>query len=454
MLAHVAHRAFEPVGHVHDFLRVLVLGNEVAQLLFTVHRLGQRHADLERNQFREPVGKSERLALHPRHVAHHGLRGHRAEGDDLAHRVVAVEFSDVVQDFLAAFHAEVDVEVRHGNALGIEQAFEQQIVAQRIEVGDVQTEGHERRRAGTPAAHWNTVVAGPVDELLDDEEIPREAHLVDDAKLVVHARPVARHVHIAIGPGQILEMAFQAGAGALIEQGFLGAILGHRRMREMVLAQLDFAAASLGDLHCVFKGFGQIGEQRQHLVGAAQVLLLAVAPFAARVVQHAAFLDADPGLVRFEVVPVEETDIVGGHQGNALPGRKLHRVEDERVVSRTPCAHHLEVDPVAKRTLPRRQALSGRLLVPPSQSGADIAAGADQDDQALRGVQDGLAGHPTMGRRAIRRRQFTLPRRRRIGCRHETQQVPVPGCGSHQDPADAGPLPRNPRSRGRHRPGP
>ena len=252
-------------------------GNEVAQLLLAVHGLGERHADFERNQLRQPIRQPERLVLHPRHVAHHGLRGHRAEGDDLAHRVVAVEFGDVVQHFLAPFHAEIDVEVGHGHALGIEQAFEQQVVAERVEVGDAETEGHERGRAGTPAAHRNAVVPGPVDELLDDEEVPREAHLVDDAEFVVQAVPVARHVQIALGRGQLLEMALQTGAAALVEQRFLRAVLGHRRMRQMVLAQLDFAAAALGDLHGVLEGFGQVGKQRQHLGGTAQVLLFAVA---------------------------------------------------------------------------------------------------------------------------------------------------------------------------------
>ena len=45
---------------------------------------------------------------------------------------------DVVDDAVAAVHAEVDVEVRHRHALGIQEALEQQVVAQRIEIGDAE----------------------------------------------------------------------------------------------------------------------------------------------------------------------------------------------------------------------------------------------------------------------------------------------------------------------------
>ena len=136
MLAGVAHHAFELVGHVHDFGGVFVVGDEAGQFRLLLHRLGERHADLEGDHLGEPVGQPEGLALHPRHVAHDQASGHRAEGDDLAHRVVAVALGDVVDDPLAAGHAEVDVEIRHGDPLRVQQALEEQVVAERVQLGD------------------------------------------------------------------------------------------------------------------------------------------------------------------------------------------------------------------------------------------------------------------------------------------------------------------------------
>ena len=43
---------------------------------------------------------------------------------------------DVLDDLVAPVHAEVDVEVRHRHALGVQEALEQQVVRDRIEVGD------------------------------------------------------------------------------------------------------------------------------------------------------------------------------------------------------------------------------------------------------------------------------------------------------------------------------
>ena len=66
-------------------------------------------------------------------------------------RVGAVLVLDVVDDAVAPVLAEVDVEVGHRHALRIEEALEQQVVAQRIEVGDAQRVGDQRARARAAA---------------------------------------------------------------------------------------------------------------------------------------------------------------------------------------------------------------------------------------------------------------------------------------------------------------
>ena len=65
--------------------------------------------------------------------------------------VRAVLVLDVVDDLLAAVHAEVDVEVGHRHPLGVQEPLEQQRVAERVEVGDGERVGHQRARARPPA---------------------------------------------------------------------------------------------------------------------------------------------------------------------------------------------------------------------------------------------------------------------------------------------------------------
>src|SRR5437762_7202456 len=55
----------------------------------------------------------------------------------------AVFAANVVDDLAAPIHAEVDVDVRHRDALGIEEALEEQVIFERIDVGDL----HRPRRS-------------------------------------------------------------------------------------------------------------------------------------------------------------------------------------------------------------------------------------------------------------------------------------------------------------------
>jgi hypothetical protein len=125
------------------------------------------------------------MAQHPAHVAHHRLGRHGAVGGDLRHPVAAVALGDVFDHPVAAFHAEIDVEIRHRHPFGIEKTLEQQIVGQRVQIGDAERVGHQRTGAGTaPRSDRHPVGARPLDEVGDDQEIAGKAHLDDDASSI------------------------------------------------------------------------------------------------------------------------------------------------------------------------------------------------------------------------------------------------------------------------------
>ena len=136
-------------------------------------------------------------------IAQHRARLELAEGDDLRDVVVAVFLLDVTDHLAAAGFAEVDVEVGHRDAFGIEEAFEQQAELDRVEIGDRQRPGDEAARPRTtPRSHGNIVVLGPFDEVGNDQEVARETHLVDDVDLEL--QPVEIDLafllaHLAIG---------------------------------------------------------------------------------------------------------------------------------------------------------------------------------------------------------------------------------------------------------------
>ena len=91
-------------------------------------------------------------------VAQHGARLQLAEGDDLRDLVGPVALLHVADHLAAAGFAEVDVEVRHRHALGVEEALEQQAEADRVEVGDGQRPGDQRACArAAPRAHGDAL---------------------------------------------------------------------------------------------------------------------------------------------------------------------------------------------------------------------------------------------------------------------------------------------------------
>jgi len=122
-----------------DAVGLLARARADADRVFQRHRIG----GLQRDQLGQAVHEAVRETEHAADVAQHRLRGHGAVGDDLADPVAAVLAGDVVDDLVAPIHAEVDVEVGHRHAFRVEEALEQQVVRQRVEVGDAERPRHQ-----------------------------------------------------------------------------------------------------------------------------------------------------------------------------------------------------------------------------------------------------------------------------------------------------------------------
>ena len=143
------------------------------------HQLGQL-VDL-------PVGHLQ----HAADVAQHAARLQRAEGDDLRDLIAAVALLHIVDHLAAPVLAEVDVEVGHRHAFGIEEALEQQAEPDRIEIGDGQRIGDQRARAGAAARpDRNALGLRPFDEVGDDQEVARIIHAGDDVDLEGEPRAI------------------------------------------------------------------------------------------------------------------------------------------------------------------------------------------------------------------------------------------------------------------------
>ena len=144
----------------------------------------ERDVQLVRDHLRDPVAVAVAQAHHAADVAHHAFRLQRAEGDDLRDAALAVFLPHVFDDFAAARFAKIDVDIGRRDALGIEEALEEQAELERIDVGDPQHIGDQRTgRRTAPRADWDAALLREVDEVPDDEEVADEAGLLEDARV-------------------------------------------------------------------------------------------------------------------------------------------------------------------------------------------------------------------------------------------------------------------------------
>ncbi|KPQ09879.1 MAG: hypothetical protein HLUCCA09_02175 [Rhodobacteraceae bacterium HLUCCA09] len=364
-------------GVAQQPLDLLAVGEQavdrlVLRLLAQARLVGQRLLDrdgldpLDRDQLGQAVDLTVGQLQHPAHVAHGGFRQERAEGDDLRHLLAAVAALYIVDHLLPPVHAEVDVEIGHRHPLGVQEALEEQVVTQWIEVGNRQRIGDEAARARAAAGtDGNVAILGPLDEIRHDEEVAGKAHPLDDAQLEVEPSFVFVNGRGVGDDGQTCREPLLRLSAQLFH------LVVGKAWQDRV-ARLGAVMAAPRDLHRVLQRLGQVGEERGHLFGRLEVVLRCQHPAGRRLVDIGALADADQRVVRFVHARLREIDVVGGHQ------RQVAGVGD--------------LDMAALRQ--------------PLGLGQPVFAGvALQLDVKARGEGGGEAGHQRLGLRPLARSQ-------------------------------------------------
>src|SRR5207253_9814861 len=103
---------------------------------------------------------------------------------------------------------EGDVGVRERLAARVEEALEEQPVADRVDVGDLEAVGGERAgRAASPRADLDPASLCERDEVPDDQEVVGEAHLLDRLELEAEALlQLRRRLPVALEQALLAEL--------------------------------------------------------------------------------------------------------------------------------------------------------------------------------------------------------------------------------------------------------
>ncbi len=142
--------------------------------------------DQRRHGLGDPVPHAVGLAEHPRRVTHGGPRLDGGERDDLGHLVAAVPLGGVAHHVGPVALVEVHVDVGHLLAARVQEALEQQVVADGVEIDDPQAVGHAASGRRTSArTDPDARLTGEADQVPHHEEVGGEPHVADDTELVV-----------------------------------------------------------------------------------------------------------------------------------------------------------------------------------------------------------------------------------------------------------------------------
>ena len=381
----VADDPLEALGDVDDLLGGRVpgdLGGELGARLHAV--LERRRAALLGigDQLGQAVADAVVVAEHARGVARRGAREHAAEGDDLRHAVGAVLVGHVADHAVAAADGEVDVDVRHRHALGVEEALEQQVVAERIDVRDPERVGDDRAgRRAAARADGDAVGLRVGDEVPHDQEVGVEAHVADDAELHVRA--------LAGGGGDRVAVAL---AQALVDERaqvlLLALAVGAVEARDQLLLERDRGVAALGDLERRGERLGHVGEGLRHLLRALQIELVGVEGHL-RLRQRRLRLHAQQRGVVVVVLLAEVVHVGGGDERAAHLPRELRDRLVDLLLLGDAVALDLEVDVLGAEHLHELVEVGARLRQPALD---DAAAGAGGEAAGERDDALGVAG--------------------------------------------------------------
>ena len=285
------------------------------------------------------------------------------EGDDLGDVVPAVALGRVPDHLAAVARVEVHVDVGHLLAARVEEPLEQQPVADGIDVDDAQAV-RDAAAAGRAASgpDPNALVARVADEVPDDEEVRGEAHLRNDAQLVVETfRDRGRHRLAVPPPGALV--------GEVTEVGVLRVEpCRQREVRQLGLAELDLDLGALGDPERVVARLRNLVEQQAHLGRRLQVVLLRLELEPLRVVDHRVGLHAQQRVVRHRVLAVRVVAVVGGQERRAQAAGDLDQLRIDLALLVEAVVLQLDEEVVAPEDVlqPRRES-RGLLDVAPQQ---------------------------------------------------------------------------------------
>ena len=330
------------------------------------------------------------MAQHAAHVADGRPGQHRAERDDLGDVVLAVFPPDVGDDLVAPAVLEVDVDVRHRDAVGVEEPLERELVQDGVDRRDAERVRDDAPRGTAAACRLDAFASGERDEVGDDQEVGGVAHLQDHAELVVEALlELRRHGPVA---------ALEAGLALRAQPALDGVPIRHREVRDAQLAERQHDVRHLRDAAAVEDRLLLVGEERPHLGRGLHVELVRLELQAARRVEVVPGPDAQQDVVGVGLLLADVVQVVGDHERETDLRRQSEQLLVEPALLGQAVVLQLQEEVVAPQDVAVLAGdVAGELPVVDLEGLGDLAAQARAEpDQPLAVLREVLAVDPRL----------------------------------------------------------
>ena len=243
----------------------------------------------------------------PAHVLDGRFGSQGPESDDLGHMTLPVFPSQVIHHQVTLHVTDIRIDIGHAHPFRVQEPFKDQVVLQRVDVGDARQIGHDAAGStASPRPHRDIVGPAVVDEIPDDEEIAGIAHLFDDPQFVFHPFPSGA---VILGvPGReafFTELPQETVHGLSGRQG---------EFRQEQMAEFQFQAAPLGDFQGIVQGFLVFWENGFHFLPALQVVGIVVEAHPLGIQVPGVGLDAQEDILAGSIFFMDVVEVVGGHQ--------------------------------------------------------------------------------------------------------------------------------------------
>ncbi|CFE46862.1 Uncharacterised protein [Mycobacterium tuberculosis] len=318
-----------------------------------------------------------------------------AEGDDLRDPVVAPLVGCVAHHLTAAPVVEVDIDVGHRGALGVEEPLEQQTVWNRVDVGDAQRVG-DQRAGGRAAAGTHPYARRPrvADQVGDDQKVRWETFGADDVDLVGGALAVPVRRTGRKSPAK-------PGVHLVTQPGRLVMPIGHRKHGHPV-ARCPHVGVGLhpfGDQQGgVTRARHFVVPDLAHLGGRLQVVAVTVELEAIRIREGLAGLHTQQSLMVVGGVAGHVVAVIGGKRRNVERASDLEQTVTDPAFDGQPVVHQLKEVVVRSDDLPPLRRGFERLpILAEPQAGLHLprrASGGDDDALGVFGDELGVHARP------------------------------------------------------------